>query len=116
MPVSVVVPVPIWLTPPVPLMALPRLKPASLRLKAKVPLLLIAPAVDRARVVPPLPNCNVPALIVVVPRSRRVAGEDHRVRTDLGQRVVVRDQPLREGDVAVLPADAGRRARVTTPP
>jgi len=59
-----VVPVPFCWNPPVPDMTPPKLK-VSDRLMAKMPLLITLPAIDP--VVPPLPSCNVPALIVVVP-------------------------------------------------
>ena len=55
---------------PVPLMALLKLVPwvmVSLRLKASVPLLVMALLVEREPVVPPFPIWSVPALIVVAP-------------------------------------------------
>ena len=57
--------VPLLVTAPVPLIAFATVI-ASLRLNANVPLLTTAP-VPSDPVVPPLPICNVPVLIVVVP-------------------------------------------------
>ena len=53
-------------TVPVPLMTPPTASAASLRLKVKAALSTTAP-VPSWPVVPPLPTCSVPALIVVVP-------------------------------------------------
>jgi hypothetical protein len=64
-PVSVNVPAPSFVSAPVPLIALATVN-ESLRLNVSVELFTTAP-VPRVPVVPPLPICNVPALIVVVP-------------------------------------------------
>ena len=58
-------PAPIWLTLPVPEMALETVS-ALERLNTRVPLLVVAP-VPSVPVVPPSPTCSVPAEIVVVP-------------------------------------------------
>ena len=60
-----VVPVPTWVSAPVPEMTLATVT-ASERLKARVPLSVTAP-VPSVPVVPPAPTCRVPAEIVVVP-------------------------------------------------
>ena len=65
MPVSDVVPAPIWFTAPVPEIT-PETVTASDRLKAKVALLTMLP-VPSVPAVPPSPTCRVPAEIVVVP-------------------------------------------------
>ena len=57
-------PVPICTNAPVPEMALPNMN-VSARLTAKVALLTTLPAIEPD--VPPLPSCNVPALMVVAP-------------------------------------------------
>jgi len=64
-PVSVVVPVPAWVSVPVPLIALATVR-ALLRLIVNAGVIDDAPA-PSAPVVPPLPTCSVPALIVVTP-------------------------------------------------
>ena len=62
-----VVPVPACVRAPVPLMVLFNVQ-LLLRLNANVPLLVMAPVcVPKLPVLPPLPNCRVPALMVVVP-------------------------------------------------
>ena len=68
--VSVVVPLPAWVKDPVPEMELLKSTPCVtllLRLIVRLPLLVIALLVDRLPVVPPLPSCSVPPLMVVVP-------------------------------------------------
>ena len=62
---KIVVPVPLFVTAPVPLIVLPTVS-ASLRLNASVALLTTFP-VPSDPVVPPSPICRTPALIVVVP-------------------------------------------------
>jgi hypothetical protein len=64
LPVSTVVPAPIWLMAPVPLRT-PPTSSVSDRLNASAPLLTTSPAM--LPVLPPLPICRVPALIVVPP-------------------------------------------------
>ena len=64
--VSVVVPVPAWVTVPVPEILALTTKALSLRLKTRAPLSVMAP-VPMVPDVPPLPICKVPALMVVVP-------------------------------------------------
>ncbi|KPC53663.1 hypothetical protein WG78_07465 [Amantichitinum ursilacus] len=61
---SVVMPLPFWLSVPVPVSA-PDNTTASLRLIVSVPALTISPAT--APVVPPAPSCSVPLLMVVTP-------------------------------------------------
>ena len=63
---SVTLPVPACVKPPVPVIFCPT-EILSLRLKARVPLLVTVAEVPNVPVVPPLPICNVPALIVVAP-------------------------------------------------
>jgi hypothetical protein len=58
------VPLPIWLTDPAPEMT-PSKVSASERLKASAALLVTLPMMEP--LVPPLPSCSVPALIVVPP-------------------------------------------------
>ena len=62
---------PFWTSEPVPLMeAEEKLVPCTTspeRLKASVPLTVIALLVDRLPVAPPLPIWSVPVLIIVVP-------------------------------------------------
>ena len=57
-------PVPAWVSEPVPVMT-PAKVMLSERLKASTPLSVTLPAIEP--VVPPLPTCSVPALIVVPP-------------------------------------------------
>ena len=64
-PVRIVVPAPMCVNPPVPLMSFATVT-SPLRLKISVPSLITAP-VPSVPAVLPLPTCNVPALIVVVP-------------------------------------------------
>ena len=64
-PVSVVVPAPNWVNVPVPVMFCPSVN-ASLRLMRRAALFVMVP-LPSVPVVPPLPTCSVPALIVVVP-------------------------------------------------
>ena len=59
-----VVPGPSCTNAPVPEIVLPNVN-VSERLMAKVPLVTTSPAIDP--LAPPLPSCNVPALIVVPP-------------------------------------------------
>ena len=66
MPVRVVVPVPACVSVPLPLMT-PATVSASLRLKISVPPLTTSGPAPSVPVVPPLPICSVPALIVVAP-------------------------------------------------
>ena len=64
------VPEPFLTTEPVPLMALLKSVPCerlSVRLKARVPLLVMALLAEREPVVPPAPIWSVPALMVVAP-------------------------------------------------
>jgi hypothetical protein len=64
-PLSVSVPVPAWVTIP----AVPEMTPAKVmlseRLKVSVPVLATLPVIEP--VVPPLPICRIPALMVVPP-------------------------------------------------
>jgi hypothetical protein len=60
----VVTPPPNWFTEPVPETTPPNVT-ASERLKARVPLSVTSPAMEP--VVPPVPSCKVPAVIIVPP-------------------------------------------------
>jgi hypothetical protein len=63
--VNVVVPLPAWVTEPAPEIALPTVI-ASLRLNASAALSVTLPE-PKEPLVPPLPICNVPAVMVVAP-------------------------------------------------
>ena len=65
LPVRMVVPVPFCCNAPVPEMT-PRRVKTSERLTASVPLLSTSPTMPP--LVPPLPSCKVPALMVVPPK------------------------------------------------
>src|SRR4029079_6272838 len=69
--VSERVPAPVFTTAPEPLIAPPNVE-LSNRLNASVALLAMLP--DREPVVPPLPTCSVPPLIVVPPVCVAVPG------------------------------------------
>jgi hypothetical protein len=60
-----VVPLPAWVSEPVPVMALAAVS-TPVRLKIRAPLLVIGP-VPIVPPDPPAPTCSVPALIVVAP-------------------------------------------------
>ena len=63
-------PLPDWVTPPLPPIMLLKSVPCVivlLRLKASVPLSVMELLVDSEPVVLPAPICNVPPLMVVVP-------------------------------------------------
>ena len=64
--VSLVVPLPIWFSAPVPLMTLATTSAVSLRSKLSVALLTTGP-LPSVPLAPPLPIRNVPALMNVVP-------------------------------------------------
>ena len=69
-PERMVVPLPAWVTPPVPLMTLLKSMPwvrMSERLKMRMPLLTMALLRLSDPLVVPLPSCRVPALTVVSP-------------------------------------------------
>ena len=62
--VGTLVPLPVWLTTPLPEIVPPKVT-VSLRLKASVPLLTTSPTIEPES--PPFPSCSVPAVIIVPP-------------------------------------------------
>ena len=78
---SVVTPVPSCSTEPLPLMLLPTERPLSLRLKARVALLVTAPAAPPSVPLAAVADCERPPLMVVPPLKVLRAGENLRAGT-----------------------------------
>ncbi len=74
---------------------------------ARMPLFRTSPTIDP--LVPPLPSCSVPALMVVPPRVGIIGGEDQSASTGFGQaagsckRLVDRERVGGVGDVEAAP-------------